>query len=198
MNPMISAARALARHHHAGQVRPNRARSPKVEHLAEVAAIIAASGGTDTEIAAAWLHDGVEDTAMTLEDIRVATNDEVAMLVDGLTDPAHFATLPLAERKPLQAQRVRQKSAGVKRVKIADQTSNLRSVAHDPPTDWNAAVCMDYADGANLVVEACREDGPELAALFDAAYQACADAYLPPGLAAHPSATTRPSATPPG
>src|ERR1035437_3050677 len=96
----------------------------RVVHLQEVADLVWASGGSDTEIAAAWLHDSVEDTGTTLLDIKREFGEEVELIVEGLTDLDEFEDLPLAERKKKQAERVKFESDSVKRVKIADQTSN--------------------------------------------------------------------------
>ncbi|MFJ9416204.1 HD domain-containing protein [Streptomyces sp. NPDC101227] len=55
----------LARRAHAGQT--DKAGRPYTEHLAAVAAGVAARGGSDEQIAAAWLHDAVEDAALSRE-----------------------------------------------------------------------------------------------------------------------------------
>jgi (p)ppGpp synthase/HD superfamily hydrolase len=177
IGPLSAAAKAMADRVHAGARRPNGRRSPFSEHYGEVAAFVAAHGGPDAAVAAAFLHDAVEDTAATVEDVARATSPLVAVMVGALTDPEHFAALPTAARKALQAERVARKGALVKLVKIADQTSNVRSVAADPPVAWDARKCMAYADGARRIVDVCRADWAAAAREFDAAYEACRGAW---------------------
>jgi len=130
------------------------------------ASLVVASGGSEEEIAAAWLHDVVEDTSRSLEDIRDNFGEEVASIVHGLTDPPEFNGMHTFERKAAQARRVSDESDSVKRVKIADQISNVRSVAVDPPVKWDSKKCLDYANGAELVVWECKDASGRLFGLF--------------------------------
>lgn len=132
---------------------------------------------SDEEIAAAFLHDSVEDTPTTLSEIVELFGAVVGDIVDGLTDPSEFDTLPTLIRKRRQALRIQSKSDSVKRVKIADQTSNLRSVAVDPPVKWNKQKCLDYIEGARLIVMECRGASGFLEIQFDEAYQAAIEAH---------------------
>ncbi|MDP3735173.1 MAG: HD domain-containing protein [bacterium] len=152
---LVAEAEAFARTVHANQVRPNRVREPVTSHLREVAELVQRSGGTDEEIAAAWLHDSVEDTPTTLDEIIVEFGIEVGTAVGGMTDPPEFEGFPTLERKTRQAERVRHKNRSIKRVKIADQTSNLRSVAVDPPIAWGKQKCLDYIEGARRIAVVC-------------------------------------------
>lgn len=174
---LIATARGMAEKAHAGMVRPNSRRSPYSEHYEEVAALVAAHGGSAEEVAAALLHDAVEDTGMALDEIAARLNARVAELVDGMTDPPHFSRMPTAQRKAMQAERVRAKDDGVKRIKVADQTSNARACAVDPPVRWDDARCLAYVNGAKLIVDACRDACPEMAALFDEAHRACLERF---------------------
>ncbi|HVZ76122.1 MAG TPA: HD domain-containing protein [Candidatus Paceibacterota bacterium] len=174
---MVAAAREFAKKAHEGLKRPNKAQDPYWTHLKDVADLVEAAGGTPWEIAAAWLHDTVEDTSTTLEEIRVIFGAEVAHTVDGLTDPPHFTGMPTLERKTLQAQRVVHKDKSVKLVKLADQTSNVRSVTSDPPVDWTPQKCRDYIDGARLIAEECKDASPVLYVEFCKAYKAADRIY---------------------
>lgn len=181
---LIEAAGAYAVDKHAGQFRLNRARESVGVHFIEVAGLVAQSGGTPEEIAAGLLHDTREDTTATDAEIRSLFGDTVADLVDGLTDPPEFAGMPTLERKTLQAERLFGKSDGVKRVKVADSTSNLRSVATDPPVSWTRSKCADYIEGARRVSEA----GSGVSAFLDAEFReahaaalAALDVHYPPG-----------------
>jgi len=57
-------------------------------------------------ITAAWLHDIVEDTDVSMQQVRELFGEDTALLVEGLTDPEEFSDMPLAERKQLQADRI--------------------------------------------------------------------------------------------
>lgn len=132
MNALTEAAREFALERHHGQIRPLINERPVVEHLAEVAQLVTEAGGTPEMIAAAWLHDVVEDTEATLGEVRELFGDAVAVIVDGLTDPPHFAPMVLHERKALQTARIASQPWEVQVVKVADQTSNVWMVANNP------------------------------------------------------------------
>ena len=80
---MIEKAYLLAEKNHAGQFR--KTGEPYIEHPLSVAAILAELGMVSTSIVAAFLHDVVEDTAVTIEEVEKEFNKEVALLVDGVT-----------------------------------------------------------------------------------------------------------------
>jgi (p)ppGpp synthase/HD superfamily hydrolase len=144
---------------------------PKVVHLQEVADLVWASGGSDEEIVAAWLHDSVEDTTVTLELIEKEFGKGVADLVNGLTDFKDMANLPLLERKRKQSIRIKAESNSVRRIKLADQTSNVRFLATDPTKTMTFEECRDYIQGAKLIADECRGVTPLLEKLFDQAYE---------------------------
>ena len=144
---------------------------PHIEHLQEVADLIWASGGTEIEIAAAWLHDSVEDTSVTLQDIEEKFGNEIASLVADLTDPEESKQQSNAERKPKQAERVKSKNDSVKRIKLADQTSNIRFVTTDPKSTWVFEGNRDYIIGAKLIADACSGVSPLLDELFNKEYK---------------------------
>ena len=152
---LVTRAREFADFVHFDQRRENKARQPFIVHPTEVVDLVLNSGGSEKEVVAAWLHDSIEDTPTTLGLIKFLFDQEVADIVDGLTDPPEFKGLPLLERKSRQAERVKPKSNSIKRVKLADQISNVRSVATDPPIDWNVEKCRQYIDGAKLIAEQC-------------------------------------------
>lgn len=173
---VVLRAKKMALHAHQGLTRPNRANEPYRVHIEEVACLVLESGGTDEEIAAAWLYDSVEDTSLTLADIEAHCGKEVAEIVDGLTDKPDIKGFPTLERKKLQATRIAGKNDSIKRVKIADQTSNVRSVAEDPPKDWDTVKALDYVEGARLIAEECRGVDSYLTELFDEAYKVAIEA----------------------
>lgn len=162
VSTLIAQAKALATERHAHLHLYNAARSPAILHIAEVAHLVEQNGGTEDMIAAAWLHDIVEDTGVTIKEIEEQFGPSIAALVDGLTDPDHFAALPLVERKRLQAERLKEKSDDIKRIKICDQLSNTLRVLKDPPTDWDDETKLNYIIGAKAVADICRGLCPEI------------------------------------
>lgn len=178
MSELIEQAKAFALNAHKGQTRLNKDKTPLATHLEEVVSLVEWSGGSEVEIAAAWLHDVVEDTKKTIVDIYENFGGEVVSIVHGLTDPPEFNGMHTLERKTAQARRVAGESDSVKRVKLADQISNVRSVAVDPPVHWDAQKCLDYTEGARKIVFECCEVSEMLFAKFSEAYWAAMRAHL--------------------
>jgi len=174
---LVERARVFALKAHEGIVRPNKAQEPYSTHIKEVAELVEQSGGSQDEIAAAWLHDTIEDTKTTLDDIQREFGETVATIVDGLTDKPDLQGMPTFARKQLQAERVRTKNDSVKQVKIADQTSNVRSVAIDPPVTWDKQKCLDYVNGALVIVEECKTVSPFLYSEFVKAHKEAVAAH---------------------
>jgi (p)ppGpp synthase/HD superfamily hydrolase len=149
-----------------GQRRKGEAAEPVVNHLAEVADLVArATDGADADlIVAAVLHDTVEDTATTFEELAGRFGGRVASLVAEVTDDK---TLPLSERKRLQVENAAHASHGAKVIKIADKTSNLRAMALSPPRNWSEARRAEYLNWGRQVVANCRGANRWLEAKFD-------------------------------
>lgn len=141
---------------HKGQVRPNQQQEPKTVHIAQVAYFVKKAQGSDIAIAAAYLHDTIEDTDTTIQEVIDLFGKEIGRLVDDLTDPPDFVDMPLIERKTKQAQRILLASQESKLVKIADQLSNIISVYNDPPLDWDYHKCLEYIQGAKKIVDVCQ------------------------------------------
>ena len=174
-------AERFARKAHTGHTRNNRANTPYEYHLEEVATLVHESHGSPEEIAAAWLHDSVEDTTTTLADIHDLLGPTVASIVEHLTDLPEWKGLPTLERKTLQAARVatlvHTHSVGIlpariKRVKLADQISNVRCCTLDPPVKWDAAKIRHYIEGARRIALVCRGISNYLDDTFENEYRA--------------------------
>ncbi len=170
MNPIliITEAYHFAAAKHVGQRRKGEAAEPYMNHLTEVAELVArATAGADIDaIVAAVLHDTVEDTETSLAEIADRFGSRVAGLVAEVTDDE---TLPKAECKRLQIERTAHASPGAKIIKLADKTSNLRALAVSPPKGWPAARRAEYLAWAIEVVAGCRGTSPWLEGQFDAA-----------------------------
>ncbi|MCP1674326.1 (p)ppGpp synthase/HD superfamily hydrolase [Natronocella acetinitrilica] len=117
---------------HGAQVRKYTG-EPYWKHLAEVAGIVAAAGGSEAMVAAAWLHDVVEDTEVGIDQIEAHFGGEVAELVGWLTDVSRPADGNRAARKALDRAHIARAPADAQTVKLADLISNTSSIAtHDP------------------------------------------------------------------
>lgn len=154
--------------HHSTQRRKGEAAEPYVNHVLDVAARVAASPEADEDtVIAALLHDVVEDTAGTAEDIAQAFGPAVAALVMEVTDDK---SLPKAERKLRQEATVALKSPGAKRIKLADKASNLRAMTDSAPAGWDLARRREYLAWAARVIAGARGTDPVLEAAFDAEF----------------------------
>jgi (p)ppGpp synthase/HD superfamily hydrolase len=138
---IVTKARNFAREKHAGQVRKGAAQEPYEMHLAEVAALVAGFGGTDLMVAAAWLHDTVEDCDVPGAEIAARFGAQVAAIVAEMTDDK---ALEAAARKRAQVAHAPKKSPGGALVKICDKISNIRAVADSPALDWTVERQAEY------------------------------------------------------
>jgi GTP diphosphokinase / guanosine-3',5'-bis(diphosphate) 3'-diphosphatase len=167
VNAVIELARALdfAARRHAAQRRKGAKAEPYINHLAEVALLLAeaSDGGDPALVMAGLLHDTIEDTGTTREELSSAFGEDVAALVGEVTDDRR---LDRETRKALQVQTAGHKSRRARMIKIADKTSNLRSVAESPPVTWTAGRKAQYIEWSRKVVEACGETNARLQQLF--------------------------------
>lgn len=170
MSDVLLIARAwnFSAERHAKQKRKGDAQEPYVNHLAEVAELVAtATEGHDANlVAAAVLHDTVEDTATLLGELASIFNADIADLVSEVTDDKR---LDKAERKRLQVEHAAAKTPRAKVLKLADKTSNLRSLVKSPPTDWDSNRKREYLTWAKDVVQELRGVNAWLEARFDEA-----------------------------
>ncbi|MDA9495288.1 HD domain-containing protein [Bradyrhizobium sp. CCBAU 11361] len=163
---LISEAAELAARRHNGMARKGRGQEPYINHLAEVANLLAtATDGGDAElVAAGWLHDAIEDTETTREELAQKFSDRVASLVVECTDDM---SLPKAERRQRQVVDAPKKSAGAKLIKIADKISNIGARIQLDPTTEERDDLVDYTGWAEQVVAGCRGGNSWLDTTFD-------------------------------
>ena len=127
--PRIEAAYELAKKAHEGQVRSSG--EPYISHPIAVAVILVGLGMDSDTIIGGLLHDVVEDTSVTLEDIEKQFGADVAELVDGVTK---LANIPYSSRAEQQAENVRKmllamaKDVRVVIIKLADRLHNMRTL----------------------------------------------------------------------
>ncbi|MBI3572505.1 bifunctional (p)ppGpp synthetase/guanosine-3',5'-bis(diphosphate) 3'-pyrophosphohydrolase [Candidatus Kaiserbacteria bacterium] len=176
---VVHRALLLARQVHAGERRKNAAQDPYDTHTTEVATLVAMAGGTEAEIASAHLHDSVESNRDLLPYIFHEFGSEIGRNVYGLTDPPEFKDLPTLERKGLQAARLLSKSRSIKLVKLADVTSNTRSLVADPPVSWSNEKCFHTLLGARLIAEVAQGESSFLDREFARMLAQAAQVYGP-------------------
>ena len=120
---------------HQGQVRKY-THEPYIEHPKRVAAIVKTVAHTPEMLAAAYLHDVVEDTPVSIQDIKNRFGTLVARLVEELTDQYEKANYPDLNRKARKEREVKRQtkmSSAAKTIKLADVIDNTRDIVRNDP-----------------------------------------------------------------
>ncbi len=164
-------AAAFAARKHRDQRRKNSEQSPYINHPIEVAAMLACEGEvTDIELLiAALLHDTVEDTETTFEELEELFGSAVKDLVFEVTDDK---SLEKKVRKQLQVEHAAGASDRAKQLKVADKTSNIRDIDAHNPDRWDLDRKLEYLRWGENVVQHCRGVNPKLDHSFDRALRA--------------------------
>lgn len=151
---------------HRAQRRKDVDESPYINHPLEVATILATVGQvTDLAILlAAVLHDTIEDTETTPEELEDLFGPAVRALVLEVSDDKQ---LPKEERKRLQIEHAPMLSSGAKVIKLGDKIANVQDVTSTPPADWSLERRREYLDWTEQVVFGCRGANPALERLYD-------------------------------
>lgn len=151
---LILKAASFAAEKHRGQLRKDAESTAYINHPLEVARILAEDGAvSDPEIiAAALLHDTIEDTETTQAELAAIFGDRVASMVAEVTDDKSITDK--AERKRMQVLNAPHKSQGAALVKLADKTSNVRDVGSRPAAGWSDDRRFEYLRWAKQVVDA--------------------------------------------
>ena len=167
---LIKATDFAARKHRL-QKRKDAEASPYINHPLALARVLRLEAGVEDVdvIIAAILHDTVEDTETTLEELEREFGPCIAGIVAEVTDDPSLAK---AERKRLQVEKAPRASSRAKLVKLADKICNLRDVADSPPARWGLERRRGYFEWAKAVIDGVRGIHPRLEALFDEAYRA--------------------------
>ena len=137
-----------------------------MNHVLEVAKLVSSALSEDDTnlVIAALLHDTVEDTNTTRQELEEKFGSDVADLVFEVTDDK---SLPKAERKRLQVVNASKKSVRAQMIKLADKISNLRAILSSPPADWDFRRKKEYFDWARQVVDGLTAPNYVLKAKFD-------------------------------
>ena len=159
-------AASFAAEKHRGDRRKDADASPYINHPLALANLLANEGGVDDVdvLRAALLHDTIEDTQTTDEELREHFGAAVADIVLEVTDDKK---LPKEERKRLQIVHAAHASHEAKLVKLADKICNVRDILGSPPAGWPLERKRAYIDWAAEVVAGVRGVNPALEAIFD-------------------------------
>ena len=161
MMKQLITALAFAADKHKNQRRKDAEASPYINHPIALANLLLNEAGVEDQrvLIAAVLHDTIEDTDTTEQELVKHFGKDVADIVLEVTDDK---ALPKAERKRLQIEHAAHISRRAKLVKLADKICNLRDIAASPPADWSIQRKQEYFDWAKTVVDGLRGVHPGL------------------------------------
>ena len=164
--PRLTKALLFAADAHRNQRRKGAAQEPYVNHLIEVVdLVVQATDNADMDmVIAALLHDVVEDTPTSYEEVAASFGERVAEIVRENSDDM---SLSKAERRRSRIAAMALKSREARIVKMADIISNLRAIAVSPPAGWSAERKLGYLEGCRQVVDAARGTEASLERIFD-------------------------------
>lgn len=164
--PQLLQAASFAAKKHINQKRKGNDAAPYINHPLEVANLLANVGKVEDcdVLIAAVLHDTIEDTETTKEEITEMFGAQVCKMVLEVTDDK---SLPKAERKQLQIEHASQLSHGAKLIKLGDKISNIRDVANNPPEGWSRERRLEYIGWGENVVAGLRGTNEKLERFFD-------------------------------
>lgn len=165
LNKLLQAA-SFAAKKHSSQKRKGADAEPYINHPLEVVNLLANVGKiADYDILiAAFLHDTIEDTKTTKEEVTELFGEKVCGFVLEVTDDK---SLPKAIRKQKQVEHAPHLSDGAKQIKLADKISNIRDITDNPPHDWSQERKIEYVDWGERVVVGLRGANKNLEDCFD-------------------------------
>ena len=151
---------------HKTQRRKDSERTPYINHPLALANVLAIECGIDDieVLCGALLHDTIEDTDTSREELLEAFGEQIAKIVFELTDDK---SLPWQARKEAQISNASLISEKAQLVRLADKICNLRDVSSSPPEGWSIERRQEYFDWAIRVVDGLRGVNPDLETIFD-------------------------------
>ncbi len=159
---------------HMSQRRKGCDQIPYINHPIKVVQILY-SVGKETNIellSAAILHDVLEDTCTTEQELRETFGDRITDLVIEVTDDM---SLTYDDRKRYQIKKAPALSADAKKIKIADKISNIQDILTLPMT-WSNRRKKQYFEWSERVIEGCRNVNAHLDETFDQVYKGAMEA----------------------
>ncbi|MEL6159223.1 MAG: HD domain-containing protein [Cyanobacteria bacterium J06627_32] len=169
MSSQFLRALNFAANKHRHQRRKDTGKTPYINHPIAVANILLNEARVTDEVVliSALLHDTVEDTETTFEEIERCFGEAIRDVVAEVTDDK---SLPRAVRKQKQIDHAAGLSDRAKLVKLADKISNIRDTADAPPAGWTLARIDEYLEWGKAVIAPIRGTHAQLESLFDQAY----------------------------
>jgi guanosine-3',5'-bis(diphosphate) 3'-pyrophosphohydrolase len=164
---MILKALRFSAEKHNEQRRKDSRSSPYINHPIQVAETLWTLGSVRDEavLVAAILHDTIEDTDATPDEIRREFGAETQSLVLEVTDDK---SLPKEVRKQLQIETAGQKTSKAKLIKLADKICNIYDLIYSPPASWSLKRRQEYLGWSEKVVQGLRGTNKALEARYDA------------------------------
>jgi guanosine-3',5'-bis(diphosphate) 3'-pyrophosphohydrolase len=168
---LILTALEFSSHKHRDQRRKDNIASPYINHPISLANVLCNEGKITNAkvICAALLHDTIEDTETTSDELKSRFGKRITNIVLEVTDNK---SLPKVERKLAQIDHAKNASKRAKLVKLADKICNLRDILFTPPADWTISRKREYFDWSNAVVDQIRGTNKKLERIFDELYAA--------------------------
>jgi len=154
-SPLVRAALEQARTDHEGQVRNGSGGMPYIEHPMRVAALLDEHGFGEEVLAAALLHDVVEDSETTLDELREKFGGEVVGLVGAMTDDESIDDYRL--RKAEHRERLAAAPTEAMAIYGADKLTNVRTLA-EAYAEEGDAVREEFKVPVELKLEIWEED----------------------------------------
>ncbi len=166
MSTILGEVQAFAANKYRKQRRRDVEASPYINHPIALANVLANEGGIADKnvLCAAILHDTIEGTETTEEELRLAFGDKITSIVLEVTDDKSLAK---DERKQQQIDHAPHVSIEAKMVKLADKICNLRDILSSPPANWALKRKQDYFKWARDVVSGIRGTNVKLEKIFD-------------------------------
>lgn len=166
---LLLKAIAFAAEKHRHQRRKDPEASPYINHPIDLANVLVQEARVrdTTVLMAAILHDTLEDTETTPDELAAAFGGEVRDIVIEVTDNKQ---LKKRKRKELQVKHSPHLTRKARLVKLADKICNLRDVAVNPPARWPLKRQIEYFDWAKSVIDGIRGTHARLETLFDDVY----------------------------
>ena len=160
----------FAAYKHRFQSRKDEAKTPYINHVIAVVHTLATVGEITEPVTlvAAALHDTVEDTKTSSQELEDRFGPEVRRVVQEVTDDK---SLPKEERKRLQIEHAPHLSDGAKQLKLADKTCNVLDVIDNPAVGWSLERRIDYLDWTEKSAAGCRGVNEALEAHYDRVLQ---------------------------
>ena len=151
---LLFKALAFSAEKHTKQRRKDIDKTPYINHPISLANILAKRWVIDENVlCAAILHDTIEDTETTIDELQEHFGEKITSIVLEVTDDK---SLEKSVRKQKQIEHAASISHEAKLVKLADKIANVTDIINTPPADWSRERKKEYFKWAKAVVDNLR------------------------------------------